>query len=72
MKMNDMQEALSGKDFKEGLFGQYLYKDGKKYLCQICKKKEYEYKNVPDFKRKTKEEYISSHNNKRKIKKIFC
>ena len=67
--MNEVQEALSGKDVKEGLFGQYLYKDGKKYIGQICKNKEHEYKKVLDFKRKTKEEYITSHNNKRKKNK---
>ena len=67
--MNEVQEALSGENVKEGLFGQYLYKDGKKYIGQICKKKEFEYKNVPNFQRKTKEEYISLHNSKRKKRK---
>ena len=61
--------SLSGENLKEGLYNQYLYKDGKKFIGQVVKSKESQYQNVPDFKRKTKEEYISLHNSKRKKRK---
>ena len=61
--------SLSGENLKEGLYNQYLYKDGKKFIGQIVKNKESQYQKVSDFKRKTKEEYISLHNSKRKKRK---
>ena len=61
--------SLSGDNIKEGLYNQYLYKDGKKFIGQIVKNKESQYQKVSDFKRKTKEEYISLHSSKRKKRK---
>ena len=61
--------SVSGDDVKEGLYNKYLYKDGKKYIGQVCKTKESQYQKVSNFQRKTKEEYISLHNSKRKKRK---
>ena len=66
--MNEMF-SVPGDKVKEGLYNQYLYKDGKKFIGQFCKSKEAQYQKVPNFQRKTKEEYISLHNSKRKKRK---
>ena len=72
MNMTDqIEKFIQGKEIKEGLVDQYFYNDGKKYICQICKKKEDKYQNVPNFQRKTKDEYISLHNTKRKKRKKY-
>jgi len=64
--MESIKEHLLGKDLKEGLFDKYLYKDGKKFIGQIVKSKDSQYQSITNFKRKTKEEYISRHNSKQK------
>ena len=63
-------------NIKDGLIDKYIYIDGKKFIGQLQKKKECEYYNIPNFKRKTKELYISKQNshlkggkNSSKIKK---
>ena len=51
--MNEMF-SVPGDKVKEGLYNQYLYKDGKKFIGQFCKSKEAQYQKVPNFQRKTK------------------
>jgi len=67
MNFIDAQKELSGKILKEGLFDKYIYHDGKKFIGQIVKPKDAEYKKITQFKRKTNEEYISIHNFKQKL-----
>ena len=50
------------KNLKEGLVDNYIYMDGKKFIGQVVKTKENEYKKITDFKRKTREQYISFQN----------
>ena len=64
--MKFSKEDLAGKEIKEGLVDEYLYKDGKKFICQVCKSKESQYLKVINYHRRTKEEYISMHNSKLK------
>ena len=64
--MKSINELFLGKELKEGLVDKYLYKDGKKYIGQICKSKDSQYQNITNFKRKAKGEYISRHNSKQK------
>ena len=67
--MESIKEQLFGKEVKEGLVDKYLYKDGKKYIGQIIKSKDSQYQSITNFKRRTKEEYISRHNSKQKNSK---
>ena len=53
-------------ELKEGLLDKYLYVDGKKFIGQLVKKKECQYEKTTNFKRKTKEEYISIYDSKQK------
>ena len=57
-------------ELKEGFLDKYIDIDGKKFVGQIIKKPEYQYKTVSNFQRKPKEEYISIHKSKFKKYKI--
>ena len=59
--MINLEDCLAG-DLKEGLVDKYIYKDGKKYIGQLIKKKECRYKKIQNFSRKTRDEYFSIHN----------
>ena len=67
--MDYIKDNLLGKDIKEGLVDKYLYKDGKKFICQVCKTKDSQYQKITNFKRKAKEDYISLHNSKQQKSK---
>ena len=56
-------------DVKEGLYNKYIYMDGKKFIGQIVKKDECQYQNISNFKRKTRDQYISLHNSLLKNRK---
>ena len=52
-------------NLKEGLVDKYLYNDkGYKFIGQVVKKDEFQYKTVNNFTRKDKQYYISMHNSK--------
>ena len=67
MNFIEAQKELSKKEVKEGLFDKYIYHDGKKFIGQVVKSKDAEYKKITQFKRKTNDEYISIHNFKQKL-----
>ena len=57
-------------ELKEGFLDKYIDIDGKKFVGQIIKKPESQYKTVSNFQRKPREEYISIHKSKFKKYKM--
>ena len=57
-------------EIKEGFLDKYIDIDGKKFIGQMVKKPECQYKTVSNFQRKSREEYISIHKSKFKNYKM--